>query len=227
MNNSSLKDYRLAPLSGTTPDSAVIFLHGLGDSGSGGLLEICRMWQSGLPRTEFLCPDAPHPFDMAPPDFGGRQWFSLHDFSQQAMDEGVLAAAPILNDYIDGILTTRKLKPARLALAGFSQGTMMALHVGLRRAEPLASILGYSGMLTNTALLAREKATVTPPVLLAHGTQDEVVPFAAMGTAAEIMKKNSIAVETLARPGLGHSIDEAGIAAGFRLLQRSISALDN
>ena len=102
-----LNDYRLAPLNGGTPDRAVIFLHGLGDSGAGGLLEIGRMWQRALPTTEFLCPDAPFALEMAPPGFTGRQWFRLQTFSPDEILTGAKQATPHLNAYIDHVLATR------------------------------------------------------------------------------------------------------------------------
>ncbi|MDE1901849.1 MAG: dienelactone hydrolase family protein [Alphaproteobacteria bacterium] len=217
-----LDTHRLAPLSGTA-DSLVIFLHGLGDSGAGGLLDIGRIWQRALPNTEFICPDAPFAFDMAPPDFGGRQWFSLREFSKRAVDDGVKNAAPILNAYIDEMLEARRLTPSRLALVGFSQGTMMALHVGPRRGEPVAAIIGYSGKLSCVETLPMEKKSA-PPVLLIHGTADEVVPFEAMREAETALRHAAIPVRTLACPGLGHGIDDAGIAAGQGFLQQYLIA---
>jgi phospholipase/carboxylesterase len=217
----TLKDYRIPPLVNAAPDSAVIFLHGLGDQGAGGLLDIGRLWQRALPRTEFLCPDAPFAFDMAPPDFGGRQWFSLRDFTKQAIEDGVKNAAPFLNDYIDDVLRTRNLKPNRLALVGFSQGTMMALYVGPRRAQSVAAIIGYSGMLAGGDDLITDKKS-SPPVLLIHGTADEGVPFTAMDEAQRGLKAAGIDVRTLACPHVGHSIDEQGIAAGVAFLQQYI-----
>jgi len=216
----ALKTHRLAPLSAAAPDSVVIFLHGLGDSGSGGLLEIGRIWSRVLPTTEFICPDAPFAFDMAPPDFGGRQWFSLREFSKRAVDEGVKTAAPILNDYIDHILATRSIKPTQLALVGFSQGTMMALHVATRRAEPVAAVIGYSGKLVAPETLIAEKISA-PPILLIHGTADETLPFTSMQDAEQALKAAHIPVQTLACPGLGHSIDDAGLNAGLDFLKKN------
>src|SRR5271170_4340230 len=137
-----LTDYRIAPATGGKPARAVIFLHGVGDNGGGGLLTIGQMWQHALPDCEFLCPDAPFPYDMAPADFGGRQWFSLQSFAPNKIFEGVQKAAPILNDYIDHVLKTRELPPEKLALVGFSQGTIMSLYVAPRRPSPIACVVG-------------------------------------------------------------------------------------
>ena len=217
-----LKDYCLKPLSGGTPDSAVIFLHGLGDSGSGGLLEVCRIWQRQLPGCEFLCPDAPFPFDMMPLEFGGRQWFSLLDRTEAVVRAGVLAAVPLLNAYIDHVLATRQLTPDRLALAGFSQGTMMALYTALRRPQPVACILGYSGLLADGEKLGAE-IKAKPPVLLVHGRLDETLPFTHLVEAERQLQANGVPVTVLERPALGHSIDEAGVEAGMAFLLKNLN----
>ena len=209
--------YQLPPVSGGKPGHAVILLHGLGDHGQGGLLSIAAMWQAALPDTEFICPDAPFAFDMAPPDFGGRQWFSLKDFSPAAMLEGAKTAAPYLNEFIGHILSTRNLPPEKLALVGFSQGTMMALYVALQKPEKIAGIVGYSGLLLDSDNVVAWKKSA-PPVLLVHGTADEVVPFASMALAADALKKAGIPVTTLTCHGTGHSVDERGLAAGLKFL---------
>ncbi len=212
-----LKDYILPPLNGGKPGHAAIFLHGVGDRGDGGLLEIGRIWQRSLPDCEFLCPDAPFPFDMAPPAFGGRQWFSLQSFTPAAILTGVKAAAPLLDAYIDHVLETRGLMPNKLALIGFSQGTIMSLYVAPRRAEPVACVVGYSGLLTGAETLKAEMKSA-PPVLLVHGMMDEVVPFSSMDHAAGILGSASIPVSTVACPTTGHGIDQKGLVEGLSFL---------
>jgi phospholipase/carboxylesterase len=219
-----LTDHRLPARGGKQPQNLVVFLHGLGDRGDGGLLEICRIWQRDLPDYVFVAPDAPHPFDMAPPDFGGRQWFSLRDMSMPAMTAGVKQAAPILQAYLDALLQEYGLTGARMALAGFSQGCMMTLYAGPRRKDGPAGLLGYSGLLTGGDSLAAEKQS-SPPVFLCHGQIDEVVPFNAMAASEQGLRQAGLVVETLARPHLGHGIDDAGIAAGLSFLQRIFSPL--
>lgn len=214
-----LKDYVLPPLSGGVPQKLVIFLHGLGDRGDGGLLSLGQVWGRALPTTEFVCPDAPFPFDMATPDMGGRQWFSLQDFNPARMQEGVRTAAPILNDYIDQSLVKRNLRANSLALVGFSQGTMMALYVAPRRAEPMACVIGYSGLLSGGENLKNEKKS-SPPVLLVHGTADEVVPYSAMAEAERGLQEAKIPVTTLPCPDFGHSIDDRGVMQGLIFLKK-------
>ncbi|HEU0118512.1 MAG TPA: alpha/beta fold hydrolase [Alphaproteobacteria bacterium] len=215
-----LKDYTIPPLNGGAAKRAVIFLHGLGDSGSGGLLSLGQVWGPHLPDCEFLCPDAPFPFDMGPPDFGGRQWFSLQTFERETMLEGVKNAAPYLNEYIDHVLKTRNLTPDKLAIVGFSQGTMMALYTLPRRTPPVACIVGYSGILSGGETLKAEKKS-SPPVLLVHGKMDEVVPFAMMAEAEIVLKQAGISVTTVTCPFIGHSVDDTGVMAGLKFMQQA------
>jgi phospholipase/carboxylesterase len=131
----------------------------------------------------------------------------------------VIAAAPYLDEFIDHILSTRNLPPEKVALVGFSQGTMMALYVAPRRAKPLAGILGYSGLLVGSETLAAEKKSA-PPVLLVHGTMDQVVMYPVMEPSAEALRKAGLPVETFTCPGLGHGIDDRGLTEGLKFLKR-------
>jgi phospholipase/carboxylesterase len=135
---------------------------------------------------------------------------------------GTRAAAAILDGYLDAQLKAREFDESKLALVGFSQGTMMSLHVGPRRAVAPAAIVGYSGRLIAAELLASE-ATSKPAVLLVHGTADPMVPFASMAAAETSLREAGIAVETLARPGLPHSIDQEGLGRGAQFLKQHLA----
>lgn len=213
-----LKDYRRAPLNAVKPGHIVIFLHGLGDRGDGGLLSIGEMWGPALPDCAFLSPDAPFPFDMGEAEFSGRQWFSLHSHEFADMLAGTKMAAPYLDDYIDHVLKEFDLPSSKLALVGFSQGTMMALYTGLRRKESVACIVGYSGLLIGPEILAAEKKS-SPPVLLVHGTADDVVPFQAMIIAEQGLKAAGVPVQSLPCPETGHTIDDSGLAEGLKFIK--------
>src|SRR5271165_6208655 len=167
------------PASGGKPKQLVILLHGLGADGN-DLIGLASYWAPLVPEAEFVSPNAPFPCDMAPYGF---QWFSAQDRSPPAVLAGVRAAAPILDGFIDEALAERGLDDRDLALVGFSQGTMMSLYVGLRRARPAAGIVGFSGRLLAPELLAGELRS-RPPVLLVHGTEDPLVSYDSM-TAAQ------------------------------------------
>jgi phospholipase/carboxylesterase len=133
---------RLAPKSGPA-QQLVVFLHGYGADGN-DLIDIGRSWQQYLPQAAFVSPHAPEPCGQAPV---GRQWFALTFRDPNERWTGVKKAAPLLERFLDAELARHKLPASALALVGFSQGTMMALHVGLRRAASPAAIVGYSGLL--------------------------------------------------------------------------------
>ena len=207
------------PLAGGKPRGLVILLHGLGADGN-DLIGLQQYWGRLVPDAEFISPNAPFPCDMAP---YGYQWFSVQDRTPAAVLAGVRAAAPMLDAFIDEEVQKRGLTESDTALVGFSQGTMMSLYVGLRRAKQLAGILGYSGRLIAPELLAGELRS-RPPVLLVHGTHDPMVPFESLAHAETALKTAGVPVETLACPGIEHSIDPEGLQRGGAFLQRVLSA---
>jgi len=206
----------VAPQSGGKPKQLVVLLHGYGSNGD-DLISLAPYWADLLPEAEFVSPNAPFPCEGNP--YGGYQWFGLGDRNPEMLRGGTRAAATILDAYLDAVLKARGLDESKLALVGFSQGTMMALHVGPRRALAPAAILGFSGALVAAESLAAELKS-KPPVLLVHGMADPVVPFAAMDAAATALKALGIPVETIARPGLPHSIDQDGLSRGGGFLHK-------
>ncbi|MDB5448696.1 MAG: phospholipase/Carboxylesterase [Phenylobacterium sp.] len=207
-----------APAAGAAPRSLVILLHGYGSNGA-DLIGLVPYWRAALPDTLFLAPNAPQACPGAP---GGRQWWPLTSLSPEARAAGVRVAAPALNAYIDSHLAAHGLTEDRLVLVGFSQGTMMALHVGPRRAKPLAGIVGYSGMLADPDALGEEAAT-KPPILLVHGDADEVLPVTAMHQAKTRLEALGFEVAAHVSPGLGHSVDEKGLQLGARFLANHLA----
>jgi phospholipase/carboxylesterase len=202
------------PAAGGRPDRLVILLHGLGADGN-DLIGLAPHWARLLPTAEFVSPNAPFPCDMAP---YGYQWFSAQDRSPAAVLAGVRAAAPLLDAFIDDALAERALDDGDLALVGFSQGTMMSLFVGLRRAKPVAGIVGFSGRLLAPELLASELRS-RPRTLLVHGTDDPLVPYESLAAAEVALKAADVPVDTLTCPGVGHSIDENGLQRGGAFLK--------
>lgn len=190
----------------------VIFLHGYGSNGA-DLIGLAPYWRGVLPDTVFLSPNAPEACPGAP---GGYQWWGLSSFDAQARAAGARRAAPVLDAFIEAELARYGLSDDRLALVGFSQGTMMALQVGLRRRRPPAGIVGYSGMLSE----APPEDGAKPPILLIHGDADPMIPIAAFHSARAALARGGYEVESRVSPGLGHSIDQAGLDLGGRFLAR-------
>lgn len=210
---------RHGPAEGVPVSRLVVFLHGLGADGN-DLISLAPLLSPLLPGTAFVSPHAPFPCDMAPM---GRQWFSLQDYSPAAMHAGAVTATPVLNAFLDAELARHGLKDEQMALIGFSQGTMMALHAVLRRPRPCALLIGFSGALVRPELLAEEVVS-RPPVFLVHGDADPVVPFPAMAAAESALNANQVPVRALARPGLGHGIDQEGLEFAAAALRQYLIA---
>jgi phospholipase/carboxylesterase len=213
---------RLAPRSGSARQ-LVVFLHGYGADGN-DLIELGRVWQQALPQTAFVSPHAPEPCGQAPT---GRQWFPLTFRDPNERWVGVNKAAPVLERFIDAELKRHGLPPSALALVGFSQGTMMALHVGLRRAAPPAAIVGYSGLLVlppdeNPEVIAAEIRS-RPPVLLVHGDRDDLIPPEALFQATQGLAALGVPVQWHLSAGIGHGIDPEGLRHGGEFLARNFA----
>ena len=206
---------RHPPATGAAPAHIVLLLHGYGADGD-DLIGLAPAWAPAMPDTLFVSPHAPFPCEGAP---FGRQWFGIYGRDDEMRLAGLRAASAMVDAFIDDLLDETGLPPAALTLAGFSQGTMLALHTGPRRAEPLAGILGYSGRLLAPELLAGEVRSRLP-VALVHGERDELVPYSSMAEAAVALEQAGFAVETHGRPGLGHGIDPAGMQAGLAFMAR-------
>jgi len=158
----------------------------------------------------------------------GREWFPLTFRQPNERWDGVQAAAPALNAFLDAELKRHNLPPESLALVGFSQGTMMALHIGLRRAVVSAAIVGYSGMLVVPETGAPEtfaaEITSRPPVLLIHGDQDRTIPVQALMHAAQGLAALEVPAEWHISPGVAHGIDQEGLRHGGEFLARRLAA---
>ncbi len=199
----------------------VVFLHGYGADGN-DLMELGRQWQAWLPDADFVAPHAPDRCAQAPT---GRQWFPLASRGEDERRNGVRKARPAIDEFIDRELARLGLDDRRLAIVGFSQGTMMALHVGLRRRRAPAAILGYSGLLVGPERLdeasARDREGRPPPILLVHGDADNVIPVEALFAAADALGKADLPAQWHLSLGVAHGIDGGGLKHGGQFLAQS------
>ena len=201
-------------------DSLVIFLHGYGSDGN-DLIGIGDTLAEHLPNTTFLSPNAPQRCANNPM---GYQWSpipwldgSTEEASKQGQDESI----KLINDWLDEVAVNEGISPDRTIIFGFSQGTMMALHVGPRRTNSLAGIIGFSGRLLYPELLSDELQT-KPPVLLVHGDSDDMVPPAALPEAADALTKAGFEVFTHISKNTGHGIAPDGLGMALQFINMKL-----
>ena len=209
---------RFGPRGGRRAEALVVLCHGLGADGH-DLIDLAPYWEKSLPAACFAAPDAPERNGMGP---FGRQWFDLNERSPAQLEAGVRRAAAHLSAFIDAELARLGLAGDAYALMGFSQGAMTALFTGLRRDPGPRAILAYSGALIAPETLAAERAN-EGPVLIVHGEEDMVLPVTLSRQAEQLLRAETVDVESLYVPGLGHGIDDGGLSAGALFLQRAFA----
>ena len=208
----------------------VVFLHGYGADGN-DLIELGRQWRALMPEAAFVSPHAPERSPAAPM---GRQWFALSNRSPpddpgggEDRWNGAVKARGAIDAFLDAELQRLGLDDSKLALVGFSQGSMMALHIGLRRPRAPAAILSFSGLLVGPERLseatARDARGAPPAILLVHGDQDPLIPFDAMFMAAEALAGASIPTQWHLSLGIGHGIDAEGLRQGGLFLAKAFA----
>ena len=212
-----LKAERRAPVSGETR-SIVVFLHGYGANGA-DLLGLADPLGEHLPDTLFIAPDAPEASAGVPFGF---QWFPIpwiDGSSEEESMRGMMQAVDDLNAFLDALMVDEDVLPEQVVLFGFSQGTMMALHVAPRREDEVAGIVGFSGRLLSPESLADEVAS-RPPVLLVHGDQDDVVPPQSLPQAAEALQEAGWKdVYAHIMKGTGHGIAPDGLSVALAFMR--------
>ena len=201
------------PHSGGRPKQLIVLLHGYGADGD-DLIGLAPVLAPLMPDAVFHSPNAPYPCEGNPM---GYQWFSINRLDPASRLAGTRSAAPFVDEFLDEKLAAYGLDETSTVLIGFSQGTMMSLHVGLRRARQLAGIVGFSGALAGPEVL-KDEIRSRPPVLLVHGDSDEMLPAALTEEAAVALQRNGVEVAVHIAQGVGHGIDQTGLSNAARFL---------
>ena len=197
--------------------SVVVFLHGYGADGN-DLLGLAEPLAPHLPDTVFVAPDAPEICATSP---GGFQWFPIpwiDGSSEEAADRSMEQSIIDLNAYLDSVLEEEGMTADQMILFGFSQGTMMSLHVAPRRDEPFAAVVGFSGRLLQPESLEDELKT-RPPVLLVHGDQDDLVPVQSLQDAGQALSELGFEVYAHIMEGTGHGIAPDGLNVALAFMR--------
>jgi len=209
-----LESDRRGPERGTAK-RLVVLLHGYGADGN-DLLGLADPLGPHLPQTAFVAPNAPERCTGNPM---GYQWFPipwLDGSGQEEADASLHRAIDDLNAFLNDTMEAEGVGPQSTILLGFSQGTMMSLHVAPRREEAVAGVVGFSGRLLRIDELEDEVKT-RPPVLLIHGDQDEMVPVESLPEAGNALSAAGFTVYAHISKGTGHGIadDGLGVALAF------------
>ncbi len=193
----------------------VILLHGVGSNGA-NLAPLANLWNGLLPNTDFACPDGPFAFGRGP----GRQWFSIEGVTEENRPDRVQAAREDFDRVIGEIITEHGLadNPQRIALVGFSQGSIMALDVLASGRLPVSAVAAFSGRLASPQPLSPSPST---RLTLIHGDEDHIMPVSESAKASDIFKAAGVETELHVLPGLGHSISQDGAVIAGRFLQRA------
>ena len=204
--------------SGDTYKNAVIFLHGYG-ANSNDLIGIANLWIESLPNTIFLSPNAPFECDFSPNAY---QWFELTSISPDSIGDGLKKAGPYLNDYINHVSNTFKVKEKNIFFVGFSQGTMMALYHLCKRENRCAGLLGYSGLLFENENFKSEIKSKFP-IKLYHGKKDELINYQNSIEASKKLKTLGFDIDYSLSDDLGHGIDDKGIQLGLNFIKKTFN----
>ena len=182
----------------------LVLLHGWG-ADADDLLDLGNLLVGPEVSVVALRAPEPHPYGV------GRQWYGLQpiDWSQ------LPAAREALKLRLEELATSVDL--ARTVLLGFSQGGAMALDVG--SSLPLAGIVACSGYPHE----GWQPAAGTAPVLLSHGREDPVVPFAASEEVQRRLAQAGTGAELLAFNG-GHTIDASVLPEIGSFVRQRLSA---
>ena len=215
---STLEGPIVEPQTGEKPEQLIIFCHGYGADGN-DLIGLSSYFQKILPNAIFMSPNAPQKCDLNPL---GYQWFDFQSGDPALIWKGVLEAASVLNSFIDEQLEKYNLSDDNLALIGFSQGTMMSLHVGLRRKKPMRALVGFSGKLIGEELL-KDDLVSKPPIYLIHGEQDPMVPHQETINAADVLQRHDVEVQKHISSNTPHSISEDGLKIAIDFLSSKFS----
>lgn len=201
-----------------SPEYLMILLHGYGASGH-DLIGLSDIFDQIIPQTVYLSPHAPTPTGM-----GGYQWFPIRDLSNRELETGTISIAPYVHDFIDQALAYYKIKPENLIISGFSQGSMISMHVAMEREIAPAAVMAYSGALT--AVDGIEKRIKSkPPILICHGGDDPVVLPSYTTKATDILSGLGFNVESYIFPGYLHTIPPEALRASLKFLNTHVKSI--
>ncbi|MFC4701203.1 alpha/beta hydrolase [Glaciecola siphonariae] len=178
--------------------ASIIWLHGLGDSGNGFAPIAPELKLPDSLGVKFIFPHAPIRPVTINNGMEMRAWYDIKsmDMESRADVAGVIESSNLVKALVEAEIEAG-IAPNKICLVGFSQGGVIALHLGTRFDKPLAGIVALSTYMSAAHTLSAEKheANQHTPILFCHGQQDEVVPLFLGRSAYQTLKENSYTVD--------------------------------
>jgi phospholipase/carboxylesterase len=209
---------------GPKPSFTIIWLHGLGADGHDFEPLVPELLEDGLPALRFIFPHAPVRPVTLNNGYRMRAWYDIVGIDRRSVED--FAGMQDTADAIGGLVKRENdagIDSTRIAIAGFSQGGAMALHIGTRSARKLAGVIALSCYLPQASELAvkRHSANDATPFFMAHGTQDPVVPFALGDESRQLLVAAGYAVDWHSYP-MAHGLCEPEVADIRAFLKRIV-----
>ena len=207
----------IKPENGIEIKNAVILLHGYGGDGK-DISMLSLNWKRHMPNTVFICPNGHEVCQINPSGF---QWFDLtKDDPDYTLAQSIKAENKI-QKFINEIKQEFNLTNNKICLAGFSQGCMLSLNVGLITEEKFSCIVGFSGKIIDQNNL-KGRVKNFSDVLLIHGDADQVVPSTYLLEAKDFLIRNGINVQTLLIKNCDHHIPMEASSTALNYILKKI-----
>ena len=207
----------IKPEDGIEIKNAVILLHWYGGDGK-DISMLSLNWKRHMPNTVFICPNG-HEVCLINPS--GFQWFDLTKDDPDYILEQSIKAENKIQKFINEIKQEFNLTNDKICLAGFSQGCMFSLNVGLISEEKFSCIVGFSGKIIDQNNL-KGRIKNFSDVLLIHGDADQVVPSTYLLEAEDFLIRNGINVQTLLIKNCDHHIPMEASSTALNYILKKI-----
>ncbi|MDA9680463.1 serine esterase [bacterium] len=207
----------IKPENGIEIKNAVILLHGYGGDGK-DISMLSLNWKRHMPNTVFICPNGHEVCQINPSGF---QWFDLTKDDPDYILKQSIKAENKIQKFINEIKQEFNLTNNKICLAGFSQGCMLSLNVGLITEEKFSCIVGFSGKIIDQNNL-KGRVKNFSDVLLIHGDADQVVPSTYLLEAKDFLIRNGINVQTLLIKNCDHHIPMEASSTALNYILKKI-----
>lgn len=201
-----------------------ITLHGLG-ANADDLVPFCE--QLKVPPCRFVLPDAPLHLPGYPE--GAYAWYDFQAHDRKQIEKSRDYLFKVMGRFSDDPnlrpAPGSEKKPRPVVMMGFSQGGVMSLEAGLNFKGPVAAIVSMSGYMPDPwATLTKAQAPFETPILLVHGTQDEVVPVEGSRQAAKALKETGYTSVTLKEFPMPHTISMESMGEVSKFLKEVLDS---